>query len=188
LPTARLEIQFVRIPDSFRHRQRTPAALAVLGVLALAGCAGTPERPETGPERDAQAHEDASRIGDPRRRRIVETALGMVGVPYLYGGESPQGFDCSGLVQYSYRSAGISVPRTAREQLRMSTAVALSDLLVGDLLFFESPQNAHVGIYLGDGRFVHAPSSGRKVSIGSLEEPYYKSHFVRAGRLRALTS
>ena len=87
---------FVRLPPSI-----------VLGALVLAGCAGTPERPADEPARIAQAREDASHVGDPRRRRIVETALSMVGVPYVYGGESAQGFDCSGLVQFSYRSVGI---------------------------------------------------------------------------------
>lgn len=110
----------------------------------------------------------------------------MLGVPYIYGGESPQGFDCSGLVQFAYRSAGINVPRTAREQLKASRKIDVDEAAAGDLLFFKSPQNSHVGIYLGDGRFVHAPASSRNVSIGSLDDPYYKSHFVRAGRLPAL--
>jgi cell wall-associated NlpC family hydrolase len=161
-------------------------------VLCIAGCAGNPERPEGAPadtqQAAAEVREAASHIGDPRRRRIVETAVQMLGVPYLYGGESPQGFDCSGLVQFAYRRAGLNVPRTAREQLKATREIAVGAAAAGDLLFFESPQNSHVGIYLGGGRFVHAPASKRNVSIGSLDDPYYKSHFLRAGRWPALKS
>jgi cell wall-associated NlpC family hydrolase len=151
---------------------------AGLLALTLAGCFQTarlPDRP-AGPE-------TASGTPDPVRSRIVFTALQMVGVPYRYGGAAPDGFDCSGLVQYAYRKAGVSVPRTSREQLRASRPVRLDELTAGDLLFFQSRDNSHVGIYVGEGRFVHAPATHRNVSIGSLRDGYYRKNFVRAGRI-----
>jgi cell wall-associated NlpC family hydrolase len=149
--------------------------------LALAGCFQGATLPEAGdaPARDAAAP-------DPVRSRIVFTALQMVGVPYRYGGSTPDGFDCSGLVQYAYRNAGLSVPRTSRDQLNASAPVPLERASPGDLLFFQSEDFSHVGIYLGEGRFVHAPATGRTVSIASFNDAYYRRNFVRAGRMPAL--
>ena len=109
----------------------------------------------------------------------------MVGKPYRYGGNSPSGFDCSGLVQYSYDRAGVSVPRTTRSQLKAGTPVAAHSLREGDLVFFdqEGRKYSHVGIYIGDGRFVHAPSSGKKVRIDRLDKRYWEKHFVAARRM-----
>jgi cell wall-associated NlpC family hydrolase len=149
--------------------------------LVLGGCFSGGTAPE--PSAASMPPPAAGAVPDPVRSRIVFTALQMVGVPYRYGGESPEGFDCSGLVQYAYRSAGVSVPRTSRAQLGASTPVALADAREGDLLFFRSKDYSHVGIYLGQGRFVHAPSSGRSVSIGSFSDAWYRRNFVRAGRI-----
>jgi murein DD-endopeptidase len=115
---------------------------------------------------------------------VVETAREQVGVPYRYGGESPRGFDCSGLVHYAYARAGIEVPRTTRELLRQARRVPLSKLRPGDVLFFRvaPPKISHVGLYIGDGRFVHAPSSGKDVSYASLNDDYWSRHVVAAGR------
>jgi cell wall-associated NlpC family hydrolase len=115
---------------------------------------------------------------------VVETARQQVGVPYRYGGESPRGFDCSGLVHYAYLSAGIEVPRTTVEQLRGARRIPLAELRPGDVLFFRvaPPKISHVGLYVGDGRFVHAPSSGRQVSYASLDDQYWSRHIVAAGR------
>ncbi len=155
------------------------AALA----LSLAGCFQGATVPEP-PAAAVGAGED--RVPDPLRSRIVFTALQMVGVPYRYGGATPEGFDCSGLVQYAYRSAGLAVPRTSRDQFRASAPVQVTDAGPGDLLFFQSKDYSHVGIYLGEGRFVHAPNSGRTVEIGSLNQPYYRRNFVRAGKMPTL--
>lgn len=149
--------------------------LLTLALLAatLAGCF----QGETGTRAPSPA--------DPVRNQIVFTALQMVGVPYRYGGQSPAGFDCSGLVQYAYRNAGLSVPRTAREQLAASRPVAIADMQPGDLLFFRSKDWSHVGIWVGEGRFVHAPATGRTVSLAEFSDPWYQRNFVRAGRVHS---
>ena len=118
--------------------------------------------------------------------RAAGQALKLVGTRYRYGGSSPsEGFDCSGLVQYSYRQAGLVVPRSTESQLRASTPIRVSSLRRGDLLFFdqEGKKKSHVGIYLGGGQFVHAPSSGKAVRRDSLDNPYWKKHLSEARRV-----
>ena len=110
-------------------------------------------------------------------------ALNQVGVPYRYGGSSPTGFDCSGLVQYSYSRAGKRIPRTTGQLWSSTIAVAGNELRIGDVLFFNiDGKMSHVGLYLGGRRFVHAPSSGRAVTVTSLDTPFYRTAFLRAGR------
>jgi cell wall-associated NlpC family hydrolase len=119
------------------------------------------------------------------RGPIAELALSMVGVPYRYGGADPsEGFDCSGLVYYTYASNGHVVPRTSQGQLSASRQIPLTLAIEGDLVFFQDQEKlSHVGIYLGAGRFVHAPSSGGTVSVASLDAPYYQRHLIAVGRL-----
>ena len=121
------------------------------------------------------------------REKIVDAARSMIGVPYQYGGESPaDGFDCSGLVQYAYRRAGYQLPRTTGQQYRHVQPIPSRFLRPGDLVFFSNKYDrfvSHVGIYLGDNRFIHAPSSGKTVSVASLRDPYWRRHFASAGRL-----
>jgi len=109
----------------------------------------------------------------------------MVGKPYRYGGASPAGFDCSGLVAFSYRQAGVPLPHNTSQQRRASKHVKLAELKRGDLLFFDQQgrKNSHVGIYLGGGRFVHAPSSGKHVRNDRLDNPYWKKHLSEVRRL-----
>jgi cell wall-associated NlpC family hydrolase len=109
----------------------------------------------------------------------------QLGVRYRYGGTSPSsGFDCSGLVHYSFSQAGVTVPRTSREQFRTARKIALNDARPGDIVFFQDQEKlSHVGIYLGGDRFVHAPSSGKTVSIARIDTPYYQQHLVAVGRL-----
>lgn len=149
---------------------------------SLAACASSP---------DASDHSRANSYGSTARAdreaalEAAELAKNMVGKPYRYGGHSPSGFDCSGLVYYSYTRVGISVPRTTRSQLRAGIPVASKSLRVGDLVFFdqEGRKFSHVGIYIGNGRFVHAPSSGKHVRIDSLNQRYWRKHFVAARRI-----
>jgi cell wall-associated NlpC family hydrolase len=157
---------------------------ALLGLTALVtGCAGAPEQPA--------ARLSGRIVVEPRGldmsvgSAIAELAMGMVGTRYLYGGTDPtEGFDCSGLVFYAYTQAGYEIPRTSQEQFRVARKIALGDAGAGDLMFFQDQTKlSHVGIYLGDGLFVHAPATGQKVAIASLDSAYYQQHLVAVGRL-----
>jgi cell wall-associated NlpC family hydrolase len=134
----------------------------------LAGCASEPVT-----TRDRALGADASSV-----------AAAMVGKPYRYGGHDPKGFDCSGLVYYSYRQAGLSVPRTTPALRERTRKVSADRLARGDLVFFnqEGKFSSHVGIYLGEDRFVHAPSSGKKVRVDRVSDAYWQKHFVDARR------
>ena len=110
----------------------------------------------------------------------------MVGMPYRYGGADPRGFDCSGLVYYSYRKAGMEVPRTGAEKYRKIKRVQAGHLQPGDLVFFTISRDklSHVGIYAGNGRFIHAPSSGKSVAYASLHNPYWGVRLTGSGRIQ----
>ncbi|MEL7024770.1 MAG: C40 family peptidase [Pseudomonadota bacterium] len=115
---------------------------------------------------------------------VASLAQQQVGVPYLYGGDSPSGFDCSGLVNYAYREAGLTVPRTTGELWRRARAVDRRDARPGDLVFFDiDGKPGHVGLYVGDGFFVHAPSTGHEVRTQPLDSPWYSSRLLRVARL-----
>ena len=116
--------------------------------------------------------------------KAADTALTMVGRPYKYRGESPAGFDCSGLVRYSYLAAGMDVPHGTKA-LRIAThSIPYHEMRKGDLLFFlqDGKKYSHVGIYVHDNLFIHAPSTGRAVRTDTLLDPYWKSHFLEARR------
>ena len=116
--------------------------------------------------------------------RIVSSSMDYIGVPYVFGGTSPYGFDCSGYVQYVFANAGISLPRTADVQYEVGTPISTSELVAGDLVFFSTYTYgaSHVGIYIGDSNFIHA-SSSRGVTISSLNQAYYSSHYIGARRI-----
>ncbi len=120
-------------------------------------------------------------------RSILQRALTLLGTPYRWGGASPdKGFDCSGLVSYVFRNAmGIDLPRVSRDQATSGEMVAnKSDLAEGDLVFFgRKGRIDHVGIYVGEGRFVHAPSTGKDVMVSSLEKGYWSGKYMQARRL-----
>ncbi len=120
-------------------------------------------------------------LGAAERAAVV--AVQQLGVPYRYGGSTRAGFDCSGLVHYAYSQAGVRTPRTTGALWRELRPVSDRQLQVGDVLFFDiAGKVSHVGLYLGDGRFVHAPSSGKEVTIASLSSEYYRRALVRGGR------
>ena len=114
-------------------------------------------------------------------------ALGLIGVEYRYGGNSPSsGLDCSGLVRYVFQEVtGVTLPRTSKEMSGLGSKIALGELKPGDLVFFNTRQFqfSHVGIYLGDSRFIHAPSRGGEVKITRLSETYWQKQFDGARRL-----
>ena len=148
---------------------------ALLSIAAvLVACAGP------------DAREQPPRAALSSRTAVVRTAIDQVGAPYRWGGDSPRGFDCSGLVIYSYRQAGLTaLPHSAAGLERIATRVPLSEVEPGDLLFFRlaGPKTSHVGIYVGGDEFVHAPSGGRSVERVGFDHPYWGSRLGRAGRL-----
>ena len=119
------------------------------------------------------------------RQRIVADAKVLLGTPYVWGGSTPKGFDCSGFVQYIMNQNGISLPRTTTEQYKVGTYVAKSDLQPGDLVFLQNTYRkgiSHVGIYIGDGKMIHA-SSSKGVVTSSLSSSYYIQHYYGARRV-----
>ncbi len=167
------------------HLRFRPTTLAWLLVSSwLVGCAHQPSSVslEKAPGAAVPSVRERAPVSGPRRY-VLNEALEMLGTPYRYGGTSPRGFDCSGLVYYSHRQAGIHIPRTAQEQRMRARPVSLRTLRPGDLLFFrlDGRKVNHVGIYTGNGQFVHAPSSGKTVSKASLDNPYWDRHLIGAG-------
>ncbi len=153
--------------------------VTVCFLITLVGCASAPQQKSypAGPSSTQQAPIEQD------RKRIVTSAESMLGTPYRYGGTSPAGFDCSGLVYYTHRQAGLYTPRTAMAQFEASRPVAIKHLKPGDLLFFKltGTKTSHVGIYTGRGKFIHAPSSGKRVSRSTLDNPYWQRHLIGAG-------
>lgn len=118
---------------------------------------------------------------------VVRAGLDTLGTPYVWGGEDPEsGFDCSGLTQFVYREiTGLELPRTAREQRREGSDISKKELQPGDLVFFATRGRrgvSHVGIYIGQNQFVHAPTRGSTVRVDSLDNKYWSRHYVTARR------
>jgi len=146
--------------------------LLMLGIaLLFSGCATTPTKHVTGYSASA---------GD----KAAATALTMIGRPYKYKGDMPAGFDCSGLVRYSYLTAGMDVPHNTGALRNSTRSVGLRKARKGDLLFFiqEGKKYSHVGIYVGGDQFVHAPSTGGFVRKDSIADPYWKQHYLDTRR------
>ncbi len=150
-------------------------ALTVL----LAGCSSAPHRTES-PLIAGTPRADAANA-------VLFRAIALVGTPYRYGGNTPQsGFDCSGLVGYVFRdAAGVILPRTSHEMGDIGARrLDRDDLQAGDLVFFaEGRRISHVGIYVGERRFVHAPNSGGTVRLDRLDDSWWNEHFVYGKRV-----
>ena len=139
-----------------------------------------PESSQT--EMPRQARPGPSRGAESRRgQRVVEIARKQVGTPYRFGGTSPSGFDCSGLVRYVYAQVGVSLPHNAAKQYRYGSPVSRDRLEPGDPVFFDRLR--HSGIYIGGGHFIHARQTGKRVSIASLDASWYAKNWVGARRL-----
>ena len=164
------------ITQTVRKISSFALTITMLGIVSA--CSSQALNP---PERDTARAPVAK--GQQLGERAAAIALQQVGVPYRYGGSTTKGFDCSGLVQYSYAKAGKSVPRTTGQLWSSTSTVQRNQLRVGDLLFFSiDGKMSHVGMYVGGERFVHAPSSGRTVSVADMNAPYYASALLRVGR------
>jgi cell wall-associated NlpC family hydrolase len=147
--------------------------LLPLAVMLFSGCAGVPEKEPAAP-----------RVESP----LVAYALSLQGVPYRYGKASPEeGFDCSGFVKHVYQKQGIDLPRTVKDMASSLPQIPKDDVHSGDLVFFNTNGNAfsHVGIYVDDSRFIHAPSRRTgKVLVSSLKNRYWEKHYTGARRPR----
>ena len=165
----------------FRTPQNLKLALLVALAAGVTACSGAPQRPVTPVRAIVEPRAPETYVGT----AIAELARNLVGAQYRYGGAKPdEGFDCSGLVFYTYAKAGYRVPRTAQELFRAARKIALGAAGAGDLMFFQDETKlSHVGIYLGDGWFVHAPANGQRVAVANLDAPYYQQHLVAVGRL-----
>jgi murein DD-endopeptidase len=162
---------------------RTEVALALLRAGLLLFLAVTTGACATAPvPAPRQAHSPEASV----RARAARTAASLTGTPYRYGGDSPRGFDCSGLVIYSFAKAGVAgLPHSAATLEDIAQPVSLDEIEPGDLLFFQlsKKKTSHVAIYLGERIFVHAPSSGRHVELVSFDHAYWKTRIGRAGRI-----
>jgi len=162
-------------------------AITALCVL-LGACGGSDNVRPSKPAAAAQRHWPQVQPADPAAANaVLMRAIGLVGTPYLYGGNTPQsGFDCSGLVTYVYRDMlDLRLPRTSRELAQVQgPRIAPEKLAAADLVFFGSKGSvSHVGIYVGEGRFVHAPSTGGTVRLDRLDGAYWRDHYSGAKRV-----
>jgi len=155
--------------------------------LTLAACATTSHessRATLHPEDLAPSTDIAAEQKPTPTQLMIDSATSMIGQPYRFGGAAPGGFDCSGLVFYAAANAGVSVPRTAAEQLQFGVPVGRTELQAGDLVFMHlSSKELHVAIALDRQLFVHAPSSGGRVRVDSLLAQSYAKGFIAARRV-----
>ncbi len=164
------------------------AALLGVACLVLAACGGS-AGVRTGGSEAIGIGDDGYAESTPlsiRSNDVLMRAIGLVGTPYRYGGNSPEGgFDCSGLVQYVYGLQGLKLPRTTSEQHNEGDEIDLDDAEPGDLLFYRFGLFGidHVAIYLGDGQAVHAPASGRHVIVAPVGQRWWMDRYVDAVRI-----
>ncbi|MBP6019207.1 MAG: C40 family peptidase [Burkholderiaceae bacterium] len=168
-------------------RKITLVGIVLLALtLVLAGCSGPQKKPDRGAQASTNLRQPVA-IDPQQRQEVIMTALGLLDVEYSYGGAHPSlGFDCSGLVAYVFDAATAhKLPHNTAQIASISRPVSKSQLRAGDLVFFNTLNrpNSHMGIYLGDGQFINAPSSGGRVRIDSLHNPWFASRYTSARSL-----
>jgi cell wall-associated NlpC family hydrolase len=166
--------QIARIKAAEAAQQR------LLAATAQARLAGAPPVTSSGVGISVSTPEGSTVAPPNVHGGVVGIAMQYLGVPYVWGGSSPRGFDCSGLVSYVFAQIGVSLPHSSYAQFGMGTPVSISQLQPGDLVFFTGA--SHVGIYIGGGQFIHAPHTGDVVKISSLSG-YYSSNFAGGRRI-----
>ena len=135
-------------------------------------------------ETTSDSESKASRGAISKGNEVVNYAYKFLGKPYVYGATGPNAFDCSGLTQYVYNKFGVDISRTTYTQVEEGTKVKKNDLRAGDLVFFNTEGSiSHVGIYIGDGEFIHAPRTGKPVMVSSLLDGYYSTRYATARRI-----
>ena len=160
--------------------------------LLMSACSQVPQRSvnhrvstPTHQSQRAQAPQSSPVVSqNPLRNHMVNIAKSTIGTRYKWGGNNPQqGFDCSGLMSYVYKNAmGVKIPRTAAKQRDQSRTISYAQLQPGDMLFFKTGRKTnHVGVYIGDRKFIHAPSGGKRVRVASMDISYWHKRFVKFG-------
>ena len=156
---------------------------ALSATLLLTACSQPPKK-----STQRQQHPQSSLVSyntiSPARSRMISVAQSTLGVPYKWGGNNPQqGFDCSGLTRYVYKNAtGLTIPRTAAQQRDKSRTINYAQLKPGDMLFFKTGKRTnHVGVYIGNRQFIHAPAGGKSVTMTTMDSPYWYKRFVKFG-------
>jgi cell wall-associated NlpC family hydrolase len=175
-------------PMPVRRFRSAIAAIAAAGLFTLPLSAAARDAAERAfASAAASTVIDAAAAAWQTAQGLSAAALDLIGIRYKWGGSTPEtGLDCSGLVQYVFQQVtGVTLPRTSRDISRLGEKVALADLKPGDLVFFNTRRFAysHVGIYLGDNQFVHAPRRGREVEVATLDSSFWKRRFDGARRL-----
>lgn len=171
----------MRTSQSLTCRSLCLFAAGILAVAILSGCAG----------KTAPAAPIASSVkrqpATPKAAQVIRTANVLVGYPYKWGGYSPDsGFDCSGLVWFVYRQNGVNLPRISWQQFNAGSFVERNDIRPGDLVFYnveKKGKSLHVGIVTDRGTFIHSPSSGKRVMESSLDQSYWRQHYIGARRV-----
>lgn len=162
-------------PYAARGCVRAGAVLFLVLLLLVQGCGKARISPPP-----------STRYGAPSGSAVVAAARSQLGRPYKYGGASPQaGFDCSGLIHWSYKQHGVAVPRIATEQAKAGSVVKKSQLRQGDIVVFRisSRTGIHTGLYSGNGKFIHSPSSGKRIREDSMNDDYWKRRYISGRRV-----
>jgi cell wall-associated NlpC family hydrolase len=176
------QIAQLQAAEQARQAAMARAARARVAAISVAQQATADPNPAVATAADSSTSAaPAAPVASSQYGGVVGIAMGYLGTPYVWGGSSPSGFDCSGLVSYAFAQLGVSVPHSTYAIWGMGSAVSKDQLEPGDLVFFDGL--GHMGIYIGGGQFVHAPHTGDVVKVSSLGESWYASTYVGARRL-----